>query len=312
MTPPDLLTVDDEPEIPMEEPEIPMEPEPEIVQVPEPEPAALAPVALMQVLPADFPLPALIRFVPDVRLKAQADDAARYALSLNVSGPEGLQAADDALVGLRGAQKAIEEHFSEPVEIANKLHKSLTGTRAEWLSAGKAAGDTVGRKVYVETQRLKALADEERRKAQAKADEEARAAAKKRAEEAAKAQAPKAIVENLQRQAETAKAAPVMPTAAAPPKLAGTSVVKKWTCTIAGTPRDAEQQPCMADLTDAQRAEVLGLMRDVLDGKAPLRCFEIDWGYAKKRATSDESSFNIPHLEAYDAGGTRAKGSRSK
>jgi len=315
MTPVDLLAAaleaqDDELEIPLptadDEPEIPLTPD----HVPEP--AALAPVALMQVLPADFPLPTLIRFVPDVRLKAAADDAARYALSLEVRGAEGLTTADEALTVLRGSQKAIVEHFAEPKDIANRLHRSISGTESEWLAGGEAATDAVGRKVYVETKRLKALADEERRKLQQAADEQARADATKRAKAAEQAQAPAAVVENLKAQAQVARAAPVSAPTSAPPKLAGTTVTKNWTCTIAGTPRDAEQQPAMADLDNPQRARVLELMRAVLEGKAPILCFELGWQYLKKRAKADEATFNVPYMEAYDAGGTRAKGTRSK
>jgi hypothetical protein len=164
MTPTDALAAAAaEPEPPAAEPEPPAA-EPDLPA------AALAPVALMQVLPVDFPLPALIRFVPDVKLKAAAEQAAAYALSLDVRGEEGLHAADDALRVLLGSQKGITEHFEEPKEIANRLHNSLTSTLADWLAPGKAAIKAVGRKVYVETQRLKAIAHEERRKAQAEAD----------------------------------------------------------------------------------------------------------------------------------------------
>lgn len=323
MTPPDLLTMDDEPDIPLDapddEPEIPLD---EPAPAPATEPEALAPaealarLPLMDVLPADFPIPLLAAFIPNPALRVQADDATRYALSVEVRGAEGLTAADDALTVLRGTQKAITECFAQPVEIANDLHRRLTGIRGDWLKPGVEAIETVGRKVYVETQRLKALADEERRKAQQKADDEARAAARKRVEDAKKAQAPAAVVENLKAQAETVKAAPVMGATSAPPKLAGTSVVKKWTCTLAGTPREAEnQQPSVEEMDKAQQVVWLGVLKAIVEhqpGAPPLSVATPNWRSVSARAKSDESTFDIPGFDAYDAGGTRAKGSRSK
>lgn len=295
-----------------------VEPEPDTELCLEPETAAepslVAPtqVALMQVLPADFPLPALIRFVPDARLRAAADEAAALAMSLDVRGPEALVQADAALSVLRGRQKAIEEHFAAPAEIANNLHKSLTGTRREWLARGEEAIQSVSRRIYTESRRLADLAAEERRKVQAEADRVARQEAARQAKAAEEAKAPAAVVETLKQQAETAQAPPVADVATAAPKLNGLSTVKNWTCTIAGTPREADQQPAMADLTPAQRLKVLELLRAVLEGKAPIACFEIAWPYLKKRAKADESTLAIPGIEAYDAGGVRAKGSRGK
>src|SRR5438045_5745339 len=69
------------------------------------------PLPIVQVLPADFPLPALIQFVPDARLRIKADAAAAAALAVIVTGADGLQAADAALVTLRADLQAIEAHF---------------------------------------------------------------------------------------------------------------------------------------------------------------------------------------------------------
>lgn len=313
MIPTDLLDLP-EPEIPLDdEPAIALdEPEVAIDQASPVERAeADAPSALMQVLPAGFPLPGLIRFCPDVRLKTAAEQAAAYALSLDVRGSEGLQAVDTAITVLRTSQKGIEAHFVEPVEIANELHKRLTGLRSEWLATGKNAIEVVGRRIYVEKQRLDAIAAEERRKAQDEANRLAREEARREAEAAAKAKAPAAVVEQLERQAKIAVAPPVAAPATAP-VLRGTTTVENWTCTITGTPRDAEQHPAMADLTDAQRVQVLDLMRAVVDGKAPIACFELSWPYLSKRAKADKSTLAIPGIEAYDGGGVRAKGTRSK
>lgn len=314
----DLWSAPREPEIELEpeaddEIEIEIEIESAADQAPA-DPVDAAPaVSLMQVLPADFPLPTLIRFVPDLRLRAAADEAARYALAIEVAGPEGLQKADLALTAVRTSLKAIEESFKEPTEIANDLHKSLTSTRADWLKPGKQAIEQVGRKVYAEQRRLDAIATEERRKAQAEADRQAREAAAKQAREAERAKAPAPVVEELKRQAETAKAAPVQTAATVVPAMAHTTVTKKWTCTIAGTPRDAgDQQPSVEALTDAQRGQFLILLKAVLDGRAPIAAVTPNWSYLSKRAKSDESTLAIPGIEAYDAGGVRAKATRAR
>lgn len=294
------------------------EPDPETY--PEPEPPAgerggalFSPVALMQVLPADFPLPSLIRFVPDLRLRLAADRAAADALAIAVTGADGMVAADAKCGELRGYLKAIEEHFDEPTKIAYDLHKSLTSKRGEWVAAGEQAVVEIGRRIRSEKQRLDGIAADERRKAQEEANQKAREEAARAAEEAAKNRAPAVVVESLKRQAETAVAPPVTTfTPSAPPKLANTAIVKNWTSTIAGTPREAEQQPCIADLNPDQRLKVFDAMRAVLDGKAPLALFEIGWSYINKRAKADEAAFNLPGFEAYDAGGTRGKPARRK
>lgn len=297
-----------------------LEPEPELLLEPEPEPepqelgagVAVATVpALMQVLPADFPLPRLIRFIPDPRLRAALDESASYAINLTVHGPDGLTQADAALIAVRNHMKAIEENFSEPTTLANQLHKSLTSARGEWLARGDLACKTVGQRIYAETQRLKALADEERRKQQEEENRKLREQIARQAEEARKAEAPAAVVENLFEQAKTAQAPPVSTAATAPPKLAGSTTVKKWTSTIKGTPRDAAQQPAMVDLSDEQWAVVRKAMQAVLDGSEKQRqIFEINWSYLDKRAKGDEATFAIEGFEAYDAGGLRAKGGR--
>ena len=269
------------------------------------------PAALMEVLPADFPLPSLIKFVPNPQLRVAADQSAAYALGVEVSGAEGLQRADVALTTLRASLKAIEDHFAEPVEIANKLHKGLTGTRAEWLSRGKQAIETVGRKVYAEQRRLEAIEAEVRRKAQEEADRQAREAARREAEAAAKAKAPAPVVEELNRQAQTATAAPVR-TATPAPTMRGTSVVSTWKARIAGTPGSDEPNPDISALTPAQRAQVLVLLKAIIDERAPITAIAIDWSYLNKRAKSDKSTLRIPGIEAFEDGGVRAKGTRSK
>lgn len=275
--------------------------------------AAAAPHGLVEILPADFRLPALIKFIPNPALKIAAEDAASYALGLTVEGAEGLQRADLALSVLRGNLKAIEEHFEDPTAIANALHKRLTSVRSEWCASGKAAVETVGRRMYTEQKRLEQIAAEERRKAQDEADRQAREAARREAEEAAKAQAPAPIVEELERQAKTATAPPVAtPSTYVAPGLKGNSTVERWKARPAGTPASDEPNPEMAKLSPAQRTKVFELMRAVLDGKAPLVLFDLNWSELNRRASAEKSTFAIPGFEAFDAGGMRAKGSRTK
>lgn len=266
-------------------------------------------VSLMTILPADFPLPALTRFVPNPALRVATEQAATYALGVDVTGPEGLKRADMALTALRTSQKAIEQHFAEPADIANRLHKQITGTKAEWLQPGKAAIETVGRKMATEQRRLQEIEREERRKAQEEADRLAREAARREAEAAAKAQAPKPVVEELKRQAQTATAAPVAPSTPAP-ILTGSTVVTTWRARFTGTSGETVAAPCVDEMSPLQRERFLELVKAVAEGKAPLNALEPSWAYIQKRARADKSTLNIPGIEAYEDAGVRAKSVR--
>ncbi len=319
-----------EPEVePLIEPEPEPEPEPESEPAPETEPVTdggravsaganpvggptLALVPLMDVLPADFALPALIRFVPDGRLRAAADQAATYALGVDVAGPEGLQRADVAVTALKASLKAIDEHFADPCDTANQLHKRLTGMRAEWVTAGKTATETVGRRIWQEQRRLDAIAAEERRKRQEEEDRQARERARAEAEAAEKAKAPAPVVQELRRQAQTATAPPVAPAASAPAPLKGISSVTTWKARIAGSPADADPNPGMDALTPAQWLRVVELLKGIIDGTAPRTAIALDWSYLSKRAKADKGTLAIAGIEAYEDGGIRSKGTRSK
>lgn len=293
-------------------------PPPEVI----PDPPTAAEIAtafspslpLMEVLPADFPLPVLARFVPDVRLKTDVDEATRYALSIDVRGVEGLQAADLALSTLRTSLKGITDHFAEPADIAHQLHKRITGIRSEWTADGENALKVVGRRIYAEGERLRVLAEAERRKAQVEADRLAREEARRRVEEAAQAKAPARVVEEMTRQAETTTAPPVPPPASTPPPLRGSAPVKTWKARIAGSPAEADPNPSIAELTAAQKAEVWRLLIAIVnsEGDAPLSCIELNWKYLNDRAKSDKSTLAIPGIEAFADGGLRAKASRPK
>lgn len=271
----------------------------------------LASTGLVELLPADFQLSPLVKFIPNPALRVEANDAATYALSLIVSGADGLQRADIALTALRHSLRRIEEHLEEPIGIAFGLHRRLTTVRAEWQEQGKAAVETVGRRVYTEQKRLEAIALEQRRKAQAEADQKARELARQEAAAAARAKAPAPIVEEMQRQAETATAPPVH-TTEAPPAMRGSSTVERWKARFMGTPAEDDPNPEMAKLSVPQRTRVLELMRAVLDGKAPLIFFDVNWAELNRWAAAQKTTFLVPGVEAVDIGGVRAKGSRGK
>jgi hypothetical protein len=182
--------------------------------------------------------------------------------------------------------------------------------RREWLESGEAAVKTVGGRIYTEQRRLEAIEAEARRKAQEEADRKAREDAKRESEAAAKQNAPAPIVEELKRQAETATAPPVTTYAGSAPVLRGNTAVGTWKCRLKGTPAEVEPNPKMAELTPAQRAQVRIAMQAVLDGKAPLTTFEINWPALNKRAVSDKSTLDIAGFESFEAGSVRAKGRR--
>lgn len=283
---------------------------------PEPEPqqtAAVVSVGLVEILPADFPLPLLTRFVPNAQLRADAEKATAYALSLTIDkeGADGLQRADLALGALRESVKAIGDHLAEPIDIANRLHKTLTGVRSDWTAEAEAAIKTVGRRVWSEQRRLEDIAAEARRAAQEEANRKARELAEKEASQAAAANAPTPVVEELRKQAQTAQAAPVPMTAAAP-AMKTTTTVTTWKARLAGTPADAEPNPKVSELSIPQQAQFRALLKAILDDKAPITAVDLDWGVLNGRAKADKSTLVIPGIEAFPDGGVRAKGTRSR
>jgi hypothetical protein len=266
--------------------------------------------ALMQILPSDFPLPALIRFVPDPAIKAALDRAVSHALSLEVKGggQDALAKADLAVTALSDALKAVDAHFEEPASIANQLHKQITGVRAVWGAEGKAAKEIVGRSIWNELKRLTDIENERRRQEQEEANRVARLQAEADAAAAEKNNAPKQVVEQLKARVETAVAPPVP--VAPPAKMAGTSVVTTWKARIKGTPAEAEANPKMAELTEGQLLQVKELMRAIVAGTAPATCFEINWSVMNGRAKSDKGTMRITGFEAFESGGVRSKGRR--
>lgn len=289
-----------------------IEPEPEldVALVPvvvggEPESA----MALLSSLPPDFPIQALLTFLPDVRLKQRVEAAATAALAVSVVVEGGLVLADEALVPVRDGLKEIASKFKDPVDLANQLHKRLTGLRADFTAVGEGAVKTVGQRIYAETQRLQRIADDAKRVAQEVADKAVRDAAAKAAVDAEKRSAPAAVVEALKERAATAVAPPV-PTPAPVPVLANSAPTAKWRAKFVGTLPGSEPNPATKDLTGDQMASLMLLLRAIVDGRAPLALVDVNWSAANKKAGAEGTTMCVPGLEAFDEGGTRAKGRR--
>lgn len=293
------------------EPELPLEIEPEPAAAGSLDPAVIS-TALIEVLPADFQLPLLTKFIPNPALRTALHEAVQQALAVEVAAPHGLERADVALSAIHRHVKTIEEHFEEPTRVAYDLHRRLTGLRSEWSSEGKDAIKVMARRIFDEHERQHALEREARRREQEEADRQAREAAQREAAQAEAANVPAPIVEEMKQQAQTVTAPPVSAGPGVSSVLRNNSTTRTWKARIAGTSGDAEdQQPCVEALSAPQRAKVLETMKAVLEGRAPLAVFEINWSYLDKRAKADKSAMGIPGFEAFQVGGVRAKGRRS-
>lgn len=276
---------------------------------PEVLPAVIAQAPLMEVLGADVALPSLIKFVPDARLRAEADVAATEALRVDVTAPGGLARADTAATTLRAALKAIEGEFKEPKAAANRLHKRLTSLEGEWRAEGDAALKVINARLYNEQQRLARLEADERRRVQEAADAQAREAARAEAQAAVEAKAPAEVVEELIRTAETVSAPPVMsPTTTT---LAGSTPIGVWKSRFVGTTGDQEPNPDVEDMSAIQKMRMREVARAVLDDKAPMQLLKMNWAYANARAKADKNTMAIPGLEAYQEGSMRGKSGRA-
>lgn len=278
-----------------------------------PQPEAIAAIepglALMQALPADFPLARLLQFVPDLALKRRVETAAEAALAVSVLGAAGVSAAEQALEPVRSALKAVEDGFEFPTNAAYQLHKRLTGLRGDFSKSGADALVLVGRRIVDENRRLTAEAEAERRRQQAEADRHAREDATRAAKEAERAQAPPAVVQTLTRQAQTAVAPPV--TRHPGPAMASSSVVERWKARFQDVV-DGEPNPCVADMTPEQQIEARALLVAIAQGQQPLAGIEINWSYWNKRAAAEKTTMAVPGLEAFDEGGLRAKRSAKR
>lgn len=269
---------------------------------------AVETVALVEVLPADFELPRLIRFAPDVRLRVAADADAEKLLAIDPKTRDDLTVLDRALGHQRAHVQTLEAHFQDAKDTAFKVHRRITSTLAEWLQASRYALDQGNDRYKRASRRFDAEDEERRRQQQAEEDRRVREEAARAAAAAEAAQAPAAVVEQLREEAKTATAPPLPMFDQRRQTTATTSVVANWKARLQGTdPAALNPQPVMADLPPALVAKVHDAMRAVLEGKAPLTIFEIDWTTLNSRAKSDKKTFAIPGFEAYDAGSTRGK-----
>lgn len=265
--------------------------------------------AFMELLGADVELPELIKFVPDLRLKAALDAATADAAAVVVTGTDGLVAADQKLGIVRERMKTVEAHFEDPTRRANALHKRMTGARADWLAGAVKVLADKGIQIITEKNRLDQIERDRIAAEQKQRDDAAREAAKQEAKQAECAGAPATVVQDLLAQAETATAAPVTRTVATP-KLQNTAIKKTWKARLMGTSGDAEPQPSTQNLTAAQRERVMALIADIAAGQQPLACVELNWTYLDKRASADKSTLQITGIQAYEEESTRGKGVR--
>ena len=262
---------------------------------------------LMEILPADFPLPSLIKFAPDTRIRQAADADAVKLLELQVTDETSMRVVEACLDRQRQHKATIEALFKEPCAVANQLHKHLTGLRGDWLARTEQAIATGNDRVLQLQRRLAREEAEARRRAQEEADRQAREEARRAAEAAKKAEAPAAVVQELEFEAQHATAPPIQQTAVTP-TLTRSTVVENWQPRLTATDRAApELQPCMAQLSPAEQACVRTAMKAVLEGRNPLTIFEINWSVICKRAKADKKTFSLEGFVAEDLGAVRAK-----
>ena len=260
----------------------------------------------VEVLPPGFPLPALLKFVPNPQVKVALDDATSQLLRVQVQGREGIQAAAEAMAQVRVYLDRTTRDFEEPKRLAYQLHSHITKLLADQTDAAQAALKAVGQAIWAETRRLDLRDAEVRRKDQQIADQLERDRITREAEAAAEANAPRPVVEALKAQAQTAMAPPVPVQAAEPP--ADVVTVTTWKARVQDTPPDAiNPNPAMADLSLAQRARVLELLADIVETRRNLTAVEINWKVLNARAKAERSAFSVPGFEAFESGGTRAK-----
>jgi hypothetical protein len=286
-------------------------PEEELAVVAAVPPAALARVA--ELLPADSPLPLLLKFLPNPALRQAADADAQQLLALTIVDDRTCQQVDQALARQRGHKTIIEAHFEEPVRAAFTLHRALTTQRGDFLDLTDRAIKTGGERIWAFNKQRERDAAEARRQLQEEADRLAREAARRETEAARAAGAPPSLIEQLEQSAQTITAPPVSAPVTTPREtLKTTTVIDTWKVRLEGTePSAMNPQPeKTAEMTDPERASVLKLLRAIVDGKAPLSLIRVDWTTANARVKADKGTLQIPGLVPYQAGGTRGKSTR--
>lgn len=272
-----------------------------------------ASLPLMEILPADFRLPVLTRFVPNPEVKARIDKALTYAKSIEIEGKgqEALALADVALSELNAAITRGELEFEDPASIAFELHRHVTSRRAEWVTDAKAIVKRMGTAVWKETERLKSAAAAEQRRIQDEANAKLREEAEREAAAARKNQAPAQVVQKLEERAKTA-VAPVVATPPAAPPMTDNTVVTTWKARLSSTSEDADKlAPALTSLSKDEQADVLKLFAAIAGGRTDLLAYvSVNYGAINKLAVAQESTFSIPGFVAFKTGGTRKKAQR--
>jgi hypothetical protein len=278
--------------------------------------AAIATHSLVELLPADFPLPTLIKFAPDTRIRQEADGDAAKLLGMQAIDETSQRVLEACLTKQREHKKGIEALFQEPCAIAYELHRNLTGLRGDWLSHTDSAIKTANERLLARQRQVEREAAEARRRAQEEADRQAREQAKREAEAAEKAQAPASVVQQLQQEAKTATAPPVSHGTGlfGGGGLRSSTVAENWKARLTATDRAADVlNPEMAKLSAEELHCVRSAMKAVLEGRAPVTIFEINWSWVNARAKADKKTFTIEGFVAEDIGSLRAKpGARRK
>jgi hypothetical protein len=271
---------------------------------------AIAVQSLVELLPADFPLPALIKFAPDTRIRQEADSDAATLLGLQAIDETSQRVLEACLTKQREHKKGIEALFQEPCAIAHELHRNLTGLRGDWLSHTDSAIKTANDRLLARQRQVEREAAEARRRAQEEADRQAREQAKREAEAAEKAQAPASVVQQLQHEAKTATAPPVSHGTGlfGGGGLRSSTVAENWKARLSATDRAADVlNPEMAKLSAEELHCIRNAMKAVLEGRAPVTIFEINWSWVNARAKADKKTFAIEGFVAEDLGSLRAK-----
>lgn len=274
---------------------------------------AEAPRGLMEILPADFPLPALIKFVPDPKIKAALDAAVEKALKVKVEngGEAALREADASIAELADALNACDLEFESAAQAAYNMHRHITGTRSTWKAQAETLKTLIGKQMFRERKRLDDLAAEARRQEQERANAAERQRIADAAAKARQAGAPPKAVAKIEEKAATAQAAPVP--IAAPVKLAASSIVSRFRGRLRGTLADAEPHPSITDLTEEQWEQGLKPLLAYILANAPgtfRAALSINWSAIDDRAHTDKKSFSIPGLEPFEDGSAKAKGRR--
>lgn len=301
-----------------------LEIEPDTGQVADVEiPAGLVPVpivsvervqetpAISEVLPPDFPLYTLLRFLPNVKAKHELADLVAEAQAIDLKAADGLQRAEAMRERIKDKVESIRADFKEATGLAHTLWSRLTGLRADFVGGAETYLErSLGPAIIAEERRRNSEAEEQRRAVQKAADEAAREAAARAVASARERSAPAEVVEQLERRAETVTAPPVPMRPA--PGLKSSGVQENFVARLVGTAADGDPNPAMNELSPEQQASVRQLMGAVLAGKEPLTCFDINWKSLNAKAKNEKTTFAMAGVEAFDKGKLASKPGRRR